>query len=41
MYFIGKLEPGDSVDKIIRDITLLNHLTVTIQNGRYFIGKGK
>ncbi|HWK06954.1 MAG TPA: FecR domain-containing protein [Puia sp.] len=38
-YFIGRLEKKDSLSKIIRDIALLNHLSVTLQNGRYIIGK--
>jgi ferric-dicitrate binding protein FerR (iron transport regulator) len=40
-YFIGKLEKKDSLNKIIRDIALLNHLTVTNENGRYIIKKRK
>jgi len=40
-YFIGKLEKKDSLSKIIRDIALLNHLSVTNQNGRYIIKKQK
>jgi len=39
-YFIGKLEKKDSLSKIIRDIALLNHLSVTNQNGRYIV-KGR
>ncbi|HEY4061717.1 MAG TPA: FecR domain-containing protein [Puia sp.] len=40
-YFIGKLEKKDSLSKILRDIALLNHLSVTNQNGRYIIKKQK
>lgn len=36
-YFIGKLEKKDSLSKIMRDIALLNHLSVTIFNGRYVV----
>ncbi|MBS1660590.1 MAG: DUF4974 domain-containing protein [Bacteroidetes bacterium] len=36
-YFIGKLEKKDSLTKIMRDIALLNHLSVTILNGRYVV----
>ena len=38
-YFIGRLEKKDSLNKIIRDIAQLNHLSVTLQDGRYIIGK--
>ena len=38
-YFIGKLEKKDSLSKIMRDITLLNHLSVTVLDGRYIIRK--
>jgi transmembrane sensor len=38
-YFIGKLEKKDSLSKILRDITLLNHLSVTVLEGRYIIRK--
>jgi len=41
MYFIGKLEKKDSLNEIIRDIAILNHLSVTTSNGRYIIRKGK
>lgn len=41
MYFIGKLEKRDSLNEIIRDIALLNHLSVTTSNGRYIIKRGK
>lgn len=40
-YFIGRLEKRDSLNEIIRDIALLNHLTVTNRNGRYIITKRK
>lgn len=38
-YFIGKLEKKDSLSKVMRDIALLNHLTVTVQDGRYIVRK--
>jgi len=41
LYFIGKLEKKDSLVEIIRDIALLNHLSVTSLNGKYIITKGK
>jgi len=41
MYFIGKLEKKDSLNEIISDIAILNHLSVTTSNGRYIIRKGK
>ena len=41
MYFIGKLEKKDSLNEIISDIAILNHLSVTTSNGRYIIKKGK
>ena len=41
MYFIGKLEKKDSLNEIIQDIALLNHLSVTSLNGKYIIKKGK
>ncbi|MDO6434930.1 DUF4974 domain-containing protein [Flavitalea sp. BT771] len=41
LYFIGKLEKKDSLVEIIRDIALLNHLSVTSLNGKYIIKKGK
>jgi transmembrane sensor len=41
MYFIGKLERKDSLSEILYDIALLNHLSVTSQDGRYIIKKGK
>jgi ferric-dicitrate binding protein FerR (iron transport regulator) len=39
MYFIGKLEKRDSLGEIIRDIAILNHLSVTTLDGRYIIKK--
>ena len=36
-YFIGKLEMKDSLSKIMRDIALLNHLTVKVTNGVYVV----
>jgi ferric-dicitrate binding protein FerR (iron transport regulator) len=39
MYFIGKLEKKDSINKILQDIALLNHLTVTMKGGKYIITK--
>jgi transmembrane sensor len=41
LYFIGKLEKKDSLTEIIRDIALLNHLSVTSLNGKFIIKKGK
>jgi len=38
-YFIGKLEKKDSLSKIMRDIALLNHLSVTVLEGRYIVRK--
>jgi len=38
-YFIGKLEKKDSLGKIMRDIALLNHLSVTVLDGRYIVRK--
>ena len=40
-YFIGKLEMKDSLSKIMRDIALLNHLTVTNADGSYVVRKRK
>ena len=40
-YFIGKLEKKDSLNKIMRDIALLNHLSVTVLDGRYVVRKRK
>jgi transmembrane sensor len=40
-YFIGKLEMKDSLSKIMRDIALLNHLSVTNTDGRYVVKKRK
>jgi transmembrane sensor len=39
-YFIGKLETGDSLKKILSDIALLNHLVIVEQDGRYIVRKG-
>jgi len=36
-YFIGKLQMKDSIGEIIRDIALLNELSVTESNGKYVI----
>jgi transmembrane sensor len=36
-YFIGKLEMKDSLSKIMRDIALLNHLTIKVTNGVYVV----
>jgi transmembrane sensor len=41
MYFIGKLEKKDSIGKIIHDIALLNHLSVTNHNGGFVIRKNR
>jgi transmembrane sensor len=40
-YFIGRLERIDSLHEIIRDIALLNHLSVNSLNGRYIIKRRK
>jgi ferric-dicitrate binding protein FerR (iron transport regulator) len=40
-YFIGKLERKDSLSKTMRDIALLNHLTVSIIDGHYVVRKQK
>ena len=40
-YFIGRLDRKDSLYKIIRDIALLNHLSVTEQSGCIIIRKRK
>jgi len=39
IYFIGKVDRNDSLDKIIHDIALLNKLSVTKQNGVYILRK--
>jgi len=41
MYFIGRIEKKDSLHKIIQDIAILNHLTVTNHDGSYIITKSK
>jgi ferric-dicitrate binding protein FerR (iron transport regulator) len=40
-YFIGKLEKKDSLNKILRDIALLNHLSIIERDGCYVIRKRK
>ncbi|MFT3933950.1 MAG: FecR family protein [Chitinophagaceae bacterium] len=40
-YFIGKIEKTDSLEKTIRDIAVLNGLSVTKQNGGYILKKKK
>jgi transmembrane sensor len=40
-YFIGKLEKKDSLSKIMSDIALLNHLSVTVKDGRYLVKRRK
>ena len=40
-YFIGKLQMKDSLSEIIRDIALLNKLSVTASNGKYVIKRQK
>jgi len=37
IYFIGKIDQGDSLDKILHDIALLNKLSVKKQNGAYIL----
>lgn len=37
MSFIGKIDQSDSLDNILRDITMLNNLTVTKNNKGYII----
>ena len=39
MYFIGRIDRADSLDKIINDIALLNKLSVKKQNGVYILTK--
>lgn len=39
IYFIGKIEPSDPLEKIINDISVLNHLSVTKDKGAYIIKK--
>jgi transmembrane sensor len=36
-FFIGKLEKKDSLSKIMRDIARLNHLSLTIEDGKYIV----
>ncbi len=36
-FFIGKLEKRDSLSKIMRDIARLNHLSLTIEDGKYIV----
>jgi transmembrane sensor len=38
-YFTGKYENSDSLDGILKDIALLNRLTITKQDGRYIVKK--
>ena len=40
-YFIGKVDKHDSLDKIMKDIALLNHLSVFEKEGCYIIRKSK
>jgi hypothetical protein len=40
-YFIGKLDKHDSLNEILKDIALLNHLSVIEREGCYIIRKGK
>ncbi len=40
-FIIGKLEKKDSLSKIMRDIARLNHLSLTIENGRYIVKKAE
>jgi hypothetical protein len=39
MYFIGKFSKKDSVNNILKQIAVLNNLTVTRQNNRYLISR--
>jgi transmembrane sensor len=39
MYLIGKLDKKDSLEEILDDIALLNHLSITRRNGGYVIQK--
>jgi transmembrane sensor len=39
IYFIGKIDRDDSLDKIIHDIAVLNKLSVKKQNGAYILRK--
>jgi hypothetical protein len=36
-FFIGRLEKKDSLSKIMRDIARLNHLSLTIGDGKYIV----
>ena len=36
-FFIGRLEKKDSLSKIMRDIARLNHLSLTIEDGKYIV----
>jgi len=40
-FFIGKLEKKDSLSKILEDIARLNHLSLTIEDGKYIVTKRK
>jgi hypothetical protein len=40
-YFIGKLDRHDSLNKIMKDIALLNHLSVVEKEGCYIIRQHK
>lgn len=41
IYFIGKIDKEDSLDKIINDIAVLNRLLVKKKNGVYILRKNK
>ena len=41
IYFIGRIERGDPVEKTIHDIALLNKLSVTKQNGGFILKRKK
>jgi len=41
MYFTGRVDKNDSLQNILRDIGLLNDLTITKQNDSYFVIKKK
>ena len=38
-YFTGRYEDSDSLDEILKDIALLNRLSITKQDGRYIVKK--
>jgi hypothetical protein len=38
-YFTGRYENGDSLDTILKDIALLNGLSIIKQDGRYIVKK--